>query len=317
MANTKYISMNTTEATKRGLVFWIFCSIAALFLLVVISYGILKFFVVVPNGEFSFENKKYTYSLHLPKNFSVEKSYSLVVILHGQTSTGEQTEFYTGFNNTADRHNLIAVYPNLSHIEWPWSTEEGTRKKSTYINALISHLSSTYKINQRQMYFIGFSAGSVSGFRYLQDNPGKFAAAALIAGGAPKALYPASGPFATLPILLMSGTADQATHGNADILGVSESAESYVKSNGCDAQPANKEVLPDLDPDDHSTINKYTYRCPKNLAVQYYEVVNGGHHWPGARFNAALLNKNAQGNFNRDIDTGELIWDFFSKTGMN
>jgi hypothetical protein len=36
---------------------------------------------------------------------------------------------------------------------------------------------------------------------------------------------------------------------------------------------------------------------------------NGGHHWPGAKFNAALFTSLKLGNFCRDVNANDLIRD--------
>ena len=42
----------------------------------------------------------------------------------------------------------------------------------------------------------------------------------------------------------------------------------------------------------------------------YYRIRNGGHHWPGAKFNAALFTSLKLGNFCRDINANDMIRNF-------
>ena len=58
--------------------------------------------------------------------------------------------------------------------------------------------------------------------------------------------------------------------------------------------------VPDTDPDDGSTVVHHRYSSQAdNTEVWLYEVIGGGHDWPGAFGN-------------QDIDSSALAWQFFS-----
>ena len=50
-----------------------------------------------------------TYYVHVPEN--LKQGASLVVVLHGYTSSAETIMSYSGMNEVADVNNFIAVYP--------------------------------------------------------------------------------------------------------------------------------------------------------------------------------------------------------------
>ena len=59
---------------------------------------------------------------------------------------------------------------------------------------------------------------------------------------------------------------------------------------------------------DKCTVEKITFGCPAQMV--YYRIKNGGHHWPGAKFNAALFTSLKLGNFCRDIQANDIIREF-------
>ena len=69
-----------------------------------------------------------------------------------------------------------------------------------------------------------------------------------------------------------------------------------------------KERIPDVQKKDKCTVEKITYSCPERML--YYRIRNGGHHWPGAKFNAALFTSLKLGNFCRDINANDMIRNF-------
>jgi polyhydroxybutyrate depolymerase len=81
----------------------------------------------------------------------------------------------------------------------------------------------------------------------------------------------------------------------------------WVGNNSC-ATPPSVQVLPDINTQDNSTVEKSVYTpCNGNTEVNLYKVIGGGHQWPGT---TALLG--GLGTINRDINASAEIWRFFS-----
>jgi polyhydroxybutyrate depolymerase len=55
---------------------------------------------------------KRTYLVHVPNSYDGIKLYPIVLAFHGGGSGAKQLVFSSGLNETADRENFIAVYPN-------------------------------------------------------------------------------------------------------------------------------------------------------------------------------------------------------------
>ncbi|MCB9292456.1 MAG: T9SS type A sorting domain-containing protein [Lewinellaceae bacterium] len=83
----------------------------------------------------------------------------------------------------------------------------------------------------------------------------------------------------------------------------------FVDHNNCDAIPSIT-PLPDINPNDGSTVEHYVYANGDNgTTVEHLKVIGGSHTWPDE-------NTNAQG-VNRDINGCVEIWKFFSRFDIN
>ena len=85
--------------------------------------------------------------------------------------------------------------------------------------------------------------------------------------------------------------------------GTQEGIDLWVETNGC----MNSEdiLLPNTNTNDGSYIINHRYfDCNDDAEVWLYEVVGGGHDWPGS-------------SGNMDIESSEEIWSFFSQYTFN
>lgn len=115
-------------------------------------------------------------------------------------------------------------------------------------------------------------------------------------------------PIRPIPILHIHGTEDTYETWNGDnknLWTVPETIDFWLEKNDC-ALPADTVSLPDLDPNDGSTVEKISYNnCSENSSFIFYKIQGGGHHWPDAAYNWG------GGNLNRDINANVEIWNFF------
>jgi len=59
-----------------------------------------------------------TFLVRLPKGYDSQKKYPVVILLHGMNQDAEDMERLTGFDHTADKDGIIAVYPVALHGRW-------------------------------------------------------------------------------------------------------------------------------------------------------------------------------------------------------
>jgi len=85
--------------------------------------------------------------------------------------------------------------------------------------------------------------------------------------------------------------------------GTEEGIDFWVETNNCMSNE--NIILPNTNTSDGSYIINHKYfDCIDNAEVWLYEVVNGGHDWPGS-------------SGNMDINASEEIWNFFSQYTFN
>src|SRR4051794_8445371 len=60
--------------------------------------------------------QKRGYLYHVPKNYDPKTPTPLVLVLHGATMNGAAMAWFTGMNETGDKHNFISVYPSGTGI---------------------------------------------------------------------------------------------------------------------------------------------------------------------------------------------------------
>ncbi len=93
---------------------------------------------------------------------------------------------------------------------------------------------------------------------------------------------------------------------------MSEVISTWITNNSCEIDGVVEENVPDLVPEDNSTVSKFIYNsCTLTTDVHLYKVTGGGHTWPGASIERPEL-----GVTNKDIKASAIIWQFF-KTHRN
>src|SRR5580658_10317195 len=59
-----------------------------------------------------------TYRIYRPAGLTRSKPVPLVIVLHGGFGTGEQAEKAYGWDQAADRHHFVVVYPDGIGRSW-------------------------------------------------------------------------------------------------------------------------------------------------------------------------------------------------------
>ena len=146
------------------------------------------------------------YQILLPKNFNRKKSYPLLLFLHGAGERGTNNELQLVHGskmflekNNQEKYPAIVVFPQCPRNSY-WSNVKGERVDDAYkftfyeggeptvamkaVQALLTDLKNTYKIDAKRMYVGGLSMGGMGTFELVYRNPKTFAAAFAICGGA-------------------------------------------------------------------------------------------------------------------------------------
>lgn len=280
---------------------------SVLFMLISISS------IAQTNGTIIHNGLTRNYIVYIPASYQPGNSWPLVFVLHGFTQSSATIMNVSGFNAIADTGNFIVAYPN--GVGNAWNTNSGMTGGSSaddigFIGALADTLHSLYNIDLNRVYSCGFSAGGYMSHRLACEAPRCYAAVASVAGTMSNAAYAACSPSRPTPVMQIHGTSDFIVSYNGSIAGgksVDDVIALWSTSNTC-ATPPVVQLLPDINTQDNSTVEKSVYSpCSSNVRVELYKVIGGGHQWPGT---TALLG--GLGAINRDINASAEIWNFFS-----
>ncbi len=256
---------------------------------------------------------KRTYHLYLPKEYDASKKYPVLYLFHGDGSSGWQMNFYTKLSETADKNHFILVVPN--GVDKSWRYYDKTDRD--YIKKLIQLVENKYSVDKNRCYFVGMSGGGVFCYIMAHEIPKKITAMAVIAANMfnHKFIKTTHKRTPNIPLFLIEGTDDwfydgiKANDGSPYYLSAKKTLEYWL------GNPKNKvnyteNYLPNHNTKDKSKVVKIDYR--PSYSLLFYKIEDGGHHWPNARFNADCFTNRKLGNFNKDFNTNQVIWDFLS-----
>lgn len=122
-----------------------------------------------------------SYYVHLPADYSPDKSYPMLVILHGAVRNNSLLEFLTpeicleGFNRFytkyADQHGVVLLIPQGSR-EYNWMMPDDG---FFMVPAMIREVKKAINIDDNKVFLSGHSNGATGAFSYLMKQPTIFA----------------------------------------------------------------------------------------------------------------------------------------------
>ena len=267
------------------------------------------------------------YEFFRPAGCTERNPLPLVIVLHGANAFGLIISMYTGFNDLAEKHHFMVLYPDSYGPYWNDGRVDMDSAAFTagvddvrFISMLVDFISFRHPVDRHKIYVAGFSNGGMMALRLAIAMPERLAAVASVSGLLPKNLAQLS-PRWQVPVLMIHGTGDRTvpwaggklkggnkTHG--EVLSVVDTALYWARNNGC-REPAELKMLPDVDPDDGTMAFQVSYGCCNpGSEVMLVAIQGGGHTWPGAN---QLLPEHRTGKTSRDISATRFIWDFFSR----
>lgn len=261
-----------------------------------------------------------SYHLYVPNTIPAE-NIPLVIVLHGGGGNGNGMIRLTDFNDVADEHGFIAVYPDGIDRSWNDGRIPDTRRLQGrldnddvgFISALIDTLASQYAIDLNRVFATGISNGGAMSHRLGCELGDKIRAIAVVSGNMATTLD--CQPTNPISVLIINGTDDplvlwEGTDNNrGDLLGTMESLAVWRDFLTCDVTPI-IENLPDVDPNDQTTVSTETYiNCADGQQLILYTITGGGHTWASG---TQYLPVRVIGRVSYDINASRVIWNFFS-----
>ena len=257
-------------------------------------------------------NRQYIY--YEPLELNEQKP--LVFVMHGFTGDASGIRNYSGMNQIADQYGFAVCYPRGttdSNGNRFWNVgyafhEDETVNDVGFLTELATYLQINYDLNPDFTFATGMSNGGEMCYMLACQATNTFRAVAPVAGMILQDILDECQDSNPIPIFEIHGSEDNITPisgdpNNNDGWGAYPSIpftiNYFSEKNECSTLQT--ETLPDLDPSDGSyVVSEKHLNGINNNEVWYYEIIGGGHDWPGA-----------WGNM--DINAGEEAWLFFQK----
>ena len=268
--------------------------IAAFFLLVFISVNSkaqLKSDSLLIDGHYR--------TFHFYKPPSASTKASLIFVLHGSGGSGkrimagaEKLEAISG------SENILLVYPDGYKNYWNECRKMATSaanlediNDNSFFNQMIDYFVSKYQVNSKQIFVVGTSGGGHMAYKLAITAPEKFRAiTAIIANIPDSSNLDCIEKKLPMAAMIINGTADQTNPYNGGEMIIGGAAWGRVRSteqsfnywaslDGYKGEPE-REILPDTDPADGKTIEKFTYKAKGKPEVVLLKVINGKHDYP-------------------------------------
>lgn len=202
-----------------------------------------------------------------------------------------------------------------------WRAQRENIDDVGFLSHLINQLVKDLQLDPTRVYVTGVSNGALMAHRLACERPEVFRAIAPVIGAMPANIAPRCTPSRPVPVLMINGTEDtlapweggEIRFGRTKLgekLSVPQTVSLWVKLNGCPPTPT-VTYEPDRDPRDGTRVRKESYSpCREGTEILLYAIEGGGHTWPGG---FQYLPERLVGKTSRDIDAGEIIWQFFRR----
>ncbi len=294
------------------------------------------------------DGRERSYRVYTPKGYPSGAPRSLVLVLHGGGGNADGAERTSFTHAAADKHNIIAVYPDgigkrvLGKSMETWNTGYCCGKAakdgvddSAFLIALLDHLKKTVKYDAKRVYATGISNGAIMAMRLACDHPDRIAAISAVAG--PGYACTNAKPVA---VQLIHGTADPcALYAGGPTCGgcweravkkwigltlparsfpctsVHDQAEAWRKVDGCGA--GTKVTYT------HGAAKCEEYTdCSSKKSVSVCTIKGGGHTWPGGDLGCDLRKKGCRaysdttGPISHDLDANDTMAAFFARYAL-
>ena len=247
------------------------------------------------------------YLLYVPSSYNTDIAVPLLFNFHGYGGTSNGHLASSDMRSLADQENFILCYPQGSTDpygfgHWNASLPGGDNKSSAddsgFVDAMITSISSSYKVDTKRIYACGYSNGAMMSYFLGGLMSDKIAAIGSVSG---TMLEGNPDPISPVPMINLHGTADSvlAYSGGDGSTSTTDTLLYWATKNGASPTP----VITNLN-SGNSSVEKSVYSDTNGITwVEHYKVINGGHVWFDLDLNG--------------LGTNQLLWDFFKKHDLN
>ena len=266
---------------------------------------------------FIWDGNNREYTIYIPASYDGSAEFPLVFNFHGGGDLVPSYMSNVDMRPISDTANFILVYPqaipdpgNGGSTSW-MHKEPTTHDDVPFVQAMIDSISMDYNIDANRVYACGYSLGGEFTYELGCQLNNRIAAIGAVARTMGANTYNNCSPVHPTGVMTILGTADPISDYNGVwyqgiqyYMSADEVHDYWVNYNNCEPTPTISAV-PDSDPTDGSTIERYTWANSEGCVyVEQLKVNNGGHDWPGSFGNM-------------DIDASQEIWNFVSNYNLN
>jgi polyhydroxybutyrate depolymerase len=256
-------------------------------------------------------------------------SPGLLLVYHGGRGDPEQIRVETAyeFEELAEQSDFLVVYPRGFEGHWnacQKSRDDAANRRGIddvgFTRALIEHFRAEYRVSASQVFAVGFSNGGHMAFRLALEMPEELQAVAAIAANLPTDDDSKCAARGVPPsVLIVNGTADRINPyagGEHSFYGLlrfgtvlsTERTASVFRSETFPREPL-RARYPEADEDLDTWVERATWTSAMGSEVSVLTVHGGGHSVPQRRYTFPRI----FGRTSSEIDTPELIWEFFAR----
>ena len=281
-----------------------------IFFILFVEFGLgqLEFY------QFTYDELNRDYYIYTPE--SIIDDAPLLFVLHGYGSDANEIINSYQFNEIADEYGFMVCYPQGTEDNWnnrQWFSgwySNNPIDDVGFLKALAQHIQGEFNVSIENTFCTGMSNGADMSYRLGCEASNVFKAIASVAGCMFEWAINSCAPEFIIPVFEIHGTNDNITSWEGDqyyyygaYVGVETTFEFWSEVNA--TAELIIDTLPDLYNEDGSyVVSHKNVNGINNNEVWLYEVVNGGHHWPGV-----------YGNM--DINASHEIWAFFNNVVTN
>ena len=259
--------------------------------------------------------------VHVPPDYKPDTATPVVFALHGLAMSGPIMAAFSGLNELSDQKGFVVIYPNGTGagpvLNWNaggFAKGFGSQADDVeFIRRLLDDVSTVVNVDSKRVYACGMSNGAMMCYRLAAEMSDRIAAIAPVAG---TMSIDNRVPDRPVPVIHFHGTRDTLVPFEGETIkqqpwfrlkSVDDSIRSWIKINGCDAQPVVSDLL-SKEGDELKVLRQQYGPGTDGAEVVLVTITDGGHTWPGQIPPVDLLGKSAM-----NISANELIWAFFEK----
>ncbi|WP_197028157.1 PHB depolymerase family esterase [Bosea sp. 117] len=275
------------------------------------------------HGTLNFGGAARSYYLYRPARLPAGTPAPAVIVLHGGLGNGERVAKQSRITDYADRLGFVAVLPEAAGTQWNdgRETTAGNADDVGFISALIDSLVKKGTVDPARVFAIGVSNGGMMAQRLACDT-GRLAAVAAIVANMPSALMRRCSPARPVPIVFFLSTADPIMPFNGGdvttfagrgaggaVASAGQTVDFWARANQCGPERSSR--LPDRVDDGTHVVQHDFSQCRAGAEVRFFEVIGGGHNWPGLGRSTPFT-----GTATQDVDGTQASLDFFRAHGL-